>query len=221
MSVIYPPHFKLPENDDGRNFFLDHIKVWSWVISTLKNAKKEDEGRVAIEIGAFHGACSVWLLENFINRPIDFLHCIDINETSYLKNNLSPYKNVKLHLGLSSNILVNLLRECGGPVADLIYVDGSHIAKHVLEDGVIGWKLLKVGGIMIFDDYWWGVTGGVDDQPRTGIDAFLHGYQKHWEMVGESKWKQVYLKKIRYDITDRQLTGNYADNNPYFNKENL
>jgi hypothetical protein len=33
--------------------------------------------------------------------------------------------------------------------------DGSHRARDVLEDAVLSWPLLKVGGIMLFDDYLW------------------------------------------------------------------
>ena len=38
---------------------------------------------------------------------------------------------------------------------DVIYVDGSHTARDVLQDAVLGWGLLKRGGLMIFDDYLW------------------------------------------------------------------
>lgn len=213
----YPPHFKLP--DTGPNYFLEHLGAWQQVASNL-NEILGDKPKTAIEIGSFNGASAVWILENICNRPTDFLHCIDINETEWLKNNLAPYKNVKLHLGLSGNVLVDLWYENKKPIADLVYVDGSHIAKHVLEDAVLSWKLLKVGGVLVFDDYGWGPSGTPDDQPKTGVDAFLKGYQKHYFMMGMG-W-QVYLQKIKYDIKDFQLTGNYAElDNPFLNKDNV
>lgn len=36
---------------------------------------------------------------------------------------------------------------------DLIYIDGQHHALNVLYDFVLTWPLLKIGGIMVFDDY--------------------------------------------------------------------
>ena len=86
----------------------------------------------------------------------------------------------------------------GGPVAssrrttgalpdglfDLIYVDGSHFAKDVLSDSVLGWELLRVGGVMVWGDYRWSTPW--DDvknplpphaTPRAAVDGFLaaHG----------------------------------------------
>ena len=224
MSFQYPNHFKLPEGE--RNYFAEqNIYTWECLTSNLIENKEENESRVAIEIGSLHGASAVWLLENFIKRPTDTLHCIDINQTEYLKNNLAPYKNVYVELGLSGNVLCDLWSRYKRPVADLIYIDGSHLAKHVLEDAVLSWKLLRVGGVMIFDDYGWGTNGNVDERPRTGIDGFRFAYQKHYEILqsycDNVNGYQLYLQKIPYDISDDQLEGNYAVNNPFLNKENV
>jgi predicted O-methyltransferase YrrM len=60
---------------------------------------------------------------------------------------------------------------------DFIYIDGSHKAADVLEDAVLSFRLLKVGGLLIFDDYAWNGGGPTEfDNPRRGIDAFYHAY---------------------------------------------
>ena len=87
----YPSHFKYPEGSE--NYFLQHHFHWKEILKQIET----DEPRSAIEIGSLHGGCSVWLMENYLNREGDTLQCIDINETEYLKNNLSPYKNATLH----------------------------------------------------------------------------------------------------------------------------
>lgn len=218
VNYAYPKHCQFPE---GRNFFGDHLFAWDALVSGLIENGNEKENRIVIEIGSLYGACSVWLLDKFINRPNDTLHCIDINQTEYLKNNLAPYKNVQFHLGASSDVLCELWCKYKSPVADLIYIDGSHLPKHILEDAVISWKLLKVGGVMVFDDYEWGLNGELDDKPKTGIDAFRFGYQKHYELLDDFNKinsYQLYVQKIPYQIKDIQLKGNYAINNPFFNK---
>lgn len=40
---------------------------------------------------------------------------------------------------------------------DIIYIDGNHEPEYVLEDAVLSFRKLKKNGIMIFDDYGWGV----------------------------------------------------------------
>ena len=45
---------------------------------------------------------------------------------------------------------------CTNGAIDFIYVDGSHQAHDVLCDAILSFKLLRVGGIVCFDDYLWG-----------------------------------------------------------------
>ena len=57
---------------------------------------------------------------------------------------------------------------------DFIYVDGSHAALDVIRDAAGAWKLLKAGGILVFDDYGnttLPVLSGLAVKPA--IDAFL------------------------------------------------
>lgn len=45
---------------------------------------------------------------------------------------------------------------------DLIYIDASHDAVDVLADAILSFRLLKVGGVIIFDDYLWGLNAAAD-----------------------------------------------------------
>lgn len=84
---------------------------------------------------------------------------------------------------------------------DVIYIDGEHFARNALEDAVLAWPLLKVGGYMIWDDYAWEQHGGKDCLnpstayrcPRPGVDAFLELYKLCLTVV--RKGYQVYIKR--------------------------
>lgn len=73
---------------------------------------------------------------------------------------------------------------------DIIYIDGNHEPEYLLEDAVLSFRKLKVGGIMIFDDYGWGGP----DLTKRGIDAFMNGYHKRIQVLG-MKDSQVFISK--------------------------
>lgn len=74
---------------------------------------------------------------------------------------------------------------------DIIYIDGNHEPEYVLEDAVLAFRKVKVGGFIIFDDYGWGGP----DLTQRGIDAFLSGYYKRILRVG-MKNSQVVIQRL-------------------------
>ena len=83
---------------------------------------------------------------------------------------------------------------------DLIYVDGSHQAPDVLTDAVMSFHLLRVGGILIFDDYLWSMdrpgTQDVLKMPKPAIDAFLNIFQRKMSIFQGAPIGQLYTRKI-------------------------
>ena len=69
------------------------------------------------------------------------------------------------------------------PEYDLIYVDGSHVARDVLLDAVCGFALLRTGGVMMFDDYQWKLLKEEYNCPGLGIDVFRSCFRSHFEVV--------------------------------------
>lgn len=69
------------------------------------------------------------------------------------------------------------------PMYDFIYIDGSHTAPDVLTDAVMAWPLLKVGGLMVFDDYIWGEIRDILHRPKLAIDTFVNIFAESIEMV--------------------------------------
>jgi len=73
---------------------------------------------------------------------------------------------------------------------DVIYIDGNHEPEYVLEDAVLAFRKVKVGGMLIFDDYGWGGP----DLTKRGIDGFLSGYHKRVSVLG-LKDSQVFVRR--------------------------
>jgi hypothetical protein len=67
----------------------------------------------------------------------------------------------------------------------------------VLCDAVGAFQLLKIGGVMVFDDYTWEDMPDVLDRPKTGIDAFMACFAKQIEILGIGY--QVAIKKICHE----------------------
>jgi len=73
--------------------------------------------------------------------------------------NVVGFGNTRRHWDSYNWSLIKQLQESGGPVYDYVYLDGAHT---VLHDGLAFFlcdRLLKVGGCMDFDDYFWTVAG--------------------------------------------------------------
>lgn len=99
--------------------------------------------------------------------------------------NIAQHERVNaVHLMRSqSRYVLNVINDLS---LDFAYIDGSHKAFDVCQDGLGVWPKIKSGGLVIFDDYMWEPDKPRLDRPQAGIDAFLslvdheivhHGYQ--------------------------------------------
>lgn len=126
-----------------------------------------------LEVGSYEGLSSRWFIENFLSSDGSTLYCVDTwrgsteheHEQYDLKNLYERFlHNMKEHLesgkcihlrGTSSDILPNLISD--GKRFDVIFIDGSHVSSDVMIDAVLCYLLLKPGGMLVFDDYVWGI----------------------------------------------------------------
>ena len=101
-----------------------------------------------------------------------------INNTKLAIEAAPHFVNLKIHKGYSIDVLPTFLCDQNyRNFFDLIYIDGSHHAPDVLADAVLSFPLLKIGGVMIFDDYLWHLRGQDQLQcPKPAIDAFINIY---------------------------------------------
>jgi predicted O-methyltransferase YrrM len=161
-----------------------------------------------LEIGVFEGRSSLWFLQNILTSPESLHVAVDTFKggEDQLKNGvdctnlLEKYiENVKEYSprertikGNSSEVLKQWIKWKWK--FDVVYVDGSHVADDVSKDLRNSWELLKVGGIMMMDDYLWTVDPIVEQRPKYAIDAWLETYQGQYALL--HKGEIVLVEKI-------------------------
>lgn len=162
----------------------------------------------ALEIGSWEGLSSVFMMRTL---PHAQLTCVDTWEgadehrsgaaaskevlsriESAFDANVSPYRDrITKYKGTSFSYFND---HPSGNVFDLIYVDGSHHCDDVIIDAIKCFAMLKVGGIMIFDDYLWKYYPRAIDNPAAAINAFLRLKKGSYKIV--RLYSQLIIEKI-------------------------
>jgi predicted O-methyltransferase YrrM len=193
-----------------QNWFYLTCHYWPELFQNL--GWNREEPKMILEIGSFEGQSTCWILENLIGNKSSKVFCLDTFEGGqehqsedfkldtlfdrFFHNVCQTGKEnfVQVLVGDSKKNLCNLINE--GLIFDFVYVDGSHEAKDVLADAVIGWMLLKKGGLMIFDDYLW--KDPQDDfllRPKLAIDSFINCYCKEISFIATNQNYQFCIIK--------------------------
>jgi len=106
--------------------------------------------------------------------------------------------DLRLHKMIAADALVNLLYQGYADSCDLVYVDGSHLAADGLQDAVLNFRLLRSGGLVIFDDDLWIDDPGAPVNPyaisKVVIDALINLYRSRLKVLQASS-RQVYVLK--------------------------
>jgi len=187
------------------DWFTANIQSWTHY---LKEFKGKPNLRF-LEIGSYQGMSSVWLLENILTDDTSTITCIDTFEGSVehhecqdcqkdLKNlfdifshNISTFKNKVNIIRDKSQVALKRMTD----EYDFVYVDGDHRAASVIEDAILSFSLLKGGGIIIFDDYYWSCSKTLIDDPKPAIDAFMLIYSDKINVLSINP-RQVIIQKI-------------------------
>jgi predicted O-methyltransferase YrrM len=158
-----------------------------------------------LQLGAFAGDASVWLMNNILTHKTSHLTDVDTWQGSdeqahevlnfsdvelVYNTKTSAYKNITKFKGTT---LIYLKR---APLEhyDFIYVDADHTAVGVLLDAELSWLSLKSGGVLAFDDYMWRENMDREDlHPQPGINSFLERHQGEWEPILKN-W-QLWVRK--------------------------
>ena len=195
------------------------LPVWRQIISNNKPTK-------ILEIGSFEGRSTCWLIETctMSNQSDIQICCVDSWEggiehkkgagkssemsdveerfdrnISVAKSKVKFNSHIRKIKHYSHQALPMLMSEGKYEFFDLIYIDGSHQAPDVLCDAVLAFKLLRINGIMVFDDYLWQekLPYGVDliRCPKAAIDAFTNIFCRKINIITAPLY-QLYVQKI-------------------------
>jgi predicted O-methyltransferase YrrM len=172
--------------------------------SFVRILKSLPVGSNILEIGTFEGTGLVEMLKIV---PGSTATVIDFWENYYETDNLLKVKTIvnyktntesnfyentkifkdriKVLKGKSNEMLLTLNEKF-----DFIYIDGSHKCMDVYFDAIIAYELLKIGGIIAFDDYRFN-KGDILNSPYEAIEYFRK--ERNLELIYEDY--RIYFKK--------------------------
>jgi predicted O-methyltransferase YrrM len=143
-----------------------------------------------VEVGCFEGFGTIKLIDLLCSNKSSKVVCVDPFDDMYVKgidefsdidpifcgqydkfiNNIQHIKDkVIVERGYSEKILTKL----DSKNYDFIYIDGDHSENAVYKDGVNALRLIKSGGIILFDDYYWVHKSQVT---KNGIEKFINEF---------------------------------------------
>lgn len=206
------------ENQSGykltNNWFGVSRSNWASLLPKIRPRK-------ILEIGSYEGASTCFVIDTLAqSMPLE-IHCVDtwqggiehkgeemcsveerfIHNTDIAIKRAANKVSLEIHKGMSDVELSKLLASGKRNYFDLVYVDGSHQAPDVICDAILGFRLLRVGGVIIFDDYLWAenLPQGRDPIrcPKIAIDAFTNIYCRKLRFIQAPNLYQLYIQKTQ------------------------
>tara|TARA_B100000287_G_scaffold430977_1_gene487309 strand:+ start:709 stop:1383 length:675 start_codon:yes stop_codon:yes gene_type:complete len=174
---------KLDHKNFSQKWFLNNFEIFTFFLPKDKSLKFD-----YLEVGCYEGLSSFYVLSEYKFVNAFFLDIWDMpnpNSKTLSPNfdliekafdqNLSgfDFKKMKNDSVISMR---KLLKE--NVHFDFIYIDGSHNGEDILSDAIEAFKILKVNGLMFFDDFLQHDDNRIL-QSYVGIDKFLSLYSDY------------------------------------------
>lgn len=165
-----------------------------------------------MEVGVFEGRSTLAFLERFLQHPDSIIVAVDrfddVWQDQFFHANLghliaTPERPNKVHVrkGDSFDVLTALYVEMASErqeAFDFIYLDASHYTWDVFSDLAVSFRLLKVGGVLICDDYEYQPypkTPRVEwIVPKRAIDAFETCYGPKVERLDSHERQRIFRR---------------------------
>lgn len=199
-------------NNEYPYIFHEHIRDNIQAI-----VEKIGKPNTVIEIGVFEGYFTFNMTNtfakdnpNYTHYAIDPFNTSDDLEKDRIQEAFEKFyrmykqyhymENIVFYQTGIKEIYPNLLQS--GVKADIIYIDGSHLASDVLEDLVFSWQLLNVGGAIICDDtgsWMFSEKNGnrpLQKSPRIAVEGFINCNWDKIELVHlPNNWQTAFIKR--------------------------
>ena len=213
-NTLYSNEYKFNE------YWFDNLSpLWESIFNHYKNQNPNFKINKALEIGCYEGRATIWLANNNILESGCDYDIIDTFGGSEVETGMENtmeifkdkpdfiYKNFTHNISFHKDINWNIMRGMSNkilstldltPKYDFIYIDASHQSDDTFVDGYYAHKMLKSGGLLIFDDYKWGDPNNKDlnHSPKLGIDVFCNLYKDSYHDLIPGGY-QKYLHKIK------------------------
>ena len=110
---------------------------------------------------------SIWFINNLLDNNKSIIidtwkGSVEYNEDfnkvyeEYKENiKYSKYPEKAIERMTSLEFLAKHILKYPDPYFDIIYIDACHDSRCVMTDAMLSWKVLKVNGFLVFDDYGW------------------------------------------------------------------
>lgn len=192
----YSEKYKFTEN-----WFSSAIPVWE----ELFELYGRDKVKNVLEIGCYEGRATIFICENILQNKGNY-DVVDtfrgtLEETgmkntaerletdNFIENNFKhnisfhPEINFSINKGYSQYILPTLVEQ--GKQYDFIYIDASHKTDDTFVDAYYAHKMLKPGGMIVFDDFLWKDPNDPHpvSSPELGIKMFFSVYDNLYTLA--------------------------------------
>ena len=174
---------KLDHKNFSQKWFLNNFEIFTFFLPKDKSLKFD-----YLEVGCYEGLSSFYVLSEYKFVNAFFLDLWDMpnpNSKTLSPNfdliekafdqNLSGFNFKKI----KNDSVISMRKLLKDNVHfDFIYIDGSHNGEDILSDAIEAFKILKVNGLMFFDDFLQHDDNRIL-QSYVGIDKFLSLYSDY------------------------------------------
>lgn len=191
--------FRDKELEFTTDWFSMRTPAWDWA---LRHHFTHFKSPRVLEIGSWEGLSANFILKTLPNAS---LTCVDTWEGS---DEHSGHKLGDVEARFDRNVQrfkgritkwkgrsQDFFRSAGKEKFDFIYVDGSHHFIDVLVDSFLSHEVLRIGGMVVFDDYLWDVYENPRSNARLAINIFIAHHRRSYKVLHAGY--QLILKKIR------------------------
>ncbi|WP_108001155.1 O-methyltransferase [Mycoplana dimorpha] len=181
------------------------LDLWLPVLAEMR-----DEPTDILEAGTFEGRSAIALLDYMPKSRITCIdHFKDADVEGRFDRNMAAYGDRVTKRKGSAVVIMEQLRRKHASY-DLIYLDCAKERTGAFIVSALGWHMLKVGGIIIWDDLNWQKTRNPARRAEPGSKLFIKTFWRSMKVlhhpVSNPRWSgQLIARKVSDDWPDYEL----------------